>query len=100
MCLVVKGHGRPDVPRITGLLEKSAQKTHNKITPAGVVAAAATAIIPLLFNVGGGLGNRAPSGNVFDAGRVIQELHSTLVETIRAGVEANLDHTLFAGLRR
>ena len=49
------GMGSPDVNRITGLLEKSARKTNNKITPAGVVAAAATAIIPLLFNVGGGV---------------------------------------------
>ena len=35
------GMGSPDVNRITGLLEKSARKTNNKITPAGVVAAAA-----------------------------------------------------------
>ena len=47
------GMGSPDVNRITGLLEKSARKTNNKITPAGVVAAAATAIIPMLFNAGG-----------------------------------------------
>ena len=83
-----------NIQRITGLIEEK-----NDITPAGVVAAAATVIIPLLFNAGGAGpgGNQAPAGNLFNAGRVVQELHSQIVETVRAGVESQVDATLFSG---